>query len=99
MPEESTLRILTQVLDERMRQDQKWGQQNHSPEGWMIILVEEIGEASKSICDFYFKKKPYEDIRKELVQSAAVCVAFIESLDRNRMAILDEQRRRSGFRV
>lgn len=32
------------VLEERSRQDAKWGEQNHEPGDWLLILQEEIGE-------------------------------------------------------
>lgn len=53
---------------------------------WLGILAEEFGEAAKEINDYFFR--PTSDaqrtrIREELVQTAAVAVAMIESLDRN----------------
>lgn len=32
------------LLEERVRQDAKWGEQNHGPSDWILILQEEIGE-------------------------------------------------------
>lgn len=38
-------KVLDDILDERARQDRKWGVQNHHPAVWMAILGEEVGEA------------------------------------------------------
>ncbi len=40
-----------QVLDERNRQDQLWGEQNHDPFTYLAILGEEVGEANKAALD------------------------------------------------
>lgn len=82
--------VLTDVVDERHRQDMRWGQQDHSPIEWMAILMEEVGEVSKEVCEHHFQYKGDQKerslrMRKELVQVAAVAVAMIESLDRNEL--------------
>lgn len=48
-------KILNEVLQERIRQDTKWGIQNHSIIEWQPILMEEVGEAAKEAVDFYFE--------------------------------------------
>ncbi len=35
------------TIVERMRQEAKWGEQNHEWPMWLTILTEELGEASK----------------------------------------------------
>lgn len=95
------------VLNERVRQDAKWGEQNHrnygdtvDPDGqcmdwqaraealkrlnaaaaaandlaWDNILLEEVFEA--------FSEHDDMRLREELVQVAAVAVAWIECIDR-----------------
>ena len=69
---------LDEIRLERKKQDEKWGEQNHSPLYWISILVEEVGEAAKEVLE-----NKHSNYRQELVQCAAVCVAAIESLDRN----------------
>lgn len=87
------------VVDERIRQERKWGQQNH-PDGtarpgdrkmadaarvicqanppetdnWRDILEEEVHEA-------YAESDP-SLLRAELIQIAAVAVAWAEAIDR-----------------
>lgn len=70
------LAATTDVLEERGRQDAKWGEQNHSDERWLAILAEEFGEVAKDVVE----RRP--GLRTELIQTAAVCVAWIECLDR-----------------
>ncbi|WP_017860442.1 MazG-like family protein [Leptospira interrogans] len=79
--------ILNEILEERKKQDQQWGEQNHVPIEWCAILVEEVGEVSKAALETHFKyggKNDYIEYRNELIQVAAVSLAMIECLDRNR---------------
>lgn len=95
----ATNQVLTEVWHERVRQDNRWGVQNH-PDGtgglgfelaaqfarldcqqaaaagectWMHVLNEEVGEA--------FAETAPATLRAELIQVAAVAVAWIEALD------------------
>jgi len=70
--------VLGEVIDERARQDEKWGVQDHNPFVWIAIILEELGEASKA--QLQFAKADY---RTELIEVAASAVAAIECLDRN----------------
>lgn len=77
------------VIDERRRQDAKWGEQNHEPHYWTGILGEEFGELCEAINETVFDngaearaKGGYENMRREAVQVAAVAIGFIEALDR-----------------
>jgi len=81
-----TMGVLTEVLNERRAQEHKWGQQDHSPAEWLMILGEEVGEANKAALEKHFGydgKKDYPEYRAELIQVAAVAVSMIESHDRN----------------
>jgi hypothetical protein len=78
------LRILAEVIDERARQDAKWGQQNHSPANWLMILGEEVGEVNKAAYEAEFHDKSIAFYREELIQVIAVALAMVESLDRNK---------------
>ena len=72
-------KILQLILEERQKQDEKWGEQNHNIYKWLAILGEEVGEVNKAALE-----KNYKDIIDELIQIGAVTVAMIESLERNR---------------
>lgn len=70
--------ILEEIIHERQRQDQLWGEQNHALPFWHCILGEEVGEAARSIL-----AGNTQGVRHELIQVAAVAVAMIEYIDRN----------------
>lgn len=107
-----TERVLRHVRDERRRQDQKWGEQNH-PDGtgpglsFLWFPEEPIGctveRAARCRTDREHQagRGTYEQIlteewaeaiatsdraklRAELVQVAAVAVAWVEKIDRGR---------------
>lgn len=66
-------RAIDAVIAERRRQDRKWGEQNHGPDRWSLILTEETGEVAKAALENGFQA--YCD---ELVQVAAVALAALE---------------------
>lgn len=82
------IKIYHEVALERIRQNDKWGEQNHHPMEWLAILGEEVGEANKAALEAHFsgykRTGNLEDYREELIQVAAVAVAMIESFDRNK---------------
>jgi len=67
--------LLQDILKERIFQDKKWGVQSHKDLKWLSILVEEVGEVSKSILEGGADKY-------ELIQVAAVALAWLECLAR-----------------
>lgn len=68
------------VLGERRRQDEKWGSQRHLPrDRWMTILTEEVGEVANAILE-----DDVTNLKIELIQVAAVCIAFAEALEDKR---------------
>jgi NTP pyrophosphatase (non-canonical NTP hydrolase) len=82
--------ILSEVVDERKRQDIKWGEQNHDPFAYLCILTEEVGEASKAALEAHdwenetWNSDKIGELREELIQIAAVAVAMVECLDRGK---------------
>ncbi|RKU10861.1 hypothetical protein C6503_19445 [Candidatus Poribacteria bacterium] len=59
---------------ERNAQDERWGEQNHSDEKWLAILLEELGEAAKAVLE-----KNEEGLLEETVQVAAVLQNWVTS--------------------
>lgn len=73
-----------EIQMERERQDIKWGLQQHEPIEWLSILVEEVGEVSREICENHFpvyNRSDWTNYRKELVQVAAVVKHMLENFD------------------
>jgi hypothetical protein len=52
--------ILSEIIAERQRQDAKWGEQNHDPMSWLVILMEEVGEASQRALHMRYAKEEYD---------------------------------------
>jgi len=78
----TTGEALGQVKVEREIQDQKWGSQRHLPDlKWFAILGEEVGEAARAILDHEGKAR----LQAELIQVAAVAVAWIEAIEADRI--------------
>lgn len=69
--------ILEEIIDERIRQESKWGQQNHPSFKYLAILGEEVGEVNKAALE-----RDWDNYREELIQVAAVAMAMVESYDR-----------------
>lgn len=70
-------KIMRAVHNERDRQEELWGEQDHHPERWLSILGEEFGEVCKAVGE----NEP-EEYRTELIQVAAVAVSMVECYDR-----------------
>lgn len=70
-------RIFTLITIERQRQDAKWGALRQMPnEVWLTILAEEVGEAAQAAL-----KRNESNLIPELIQVAAVAVAWLEALE------------------
>ena len=93
-PNRAEMGALQEIIAERRRQDEKWGQQDHSVVEWVSILAEEFGEAARAGNHYYFMKQKEsfdldtletwkKNYRQELIETAAVCIAAIENLDRH----------------
>lgn len=81
-----TITVLEDVFEERKRQNNKWGsQRNLSDLTWLAILTEEVGESAQEVLTRIPGNeeagKGHGDLREELVQVAAVAIAWIEALD------------------
>ena len=70
-------RLLSGIVAERQAQDKKWGDQRGLPrERWATILTEEVGEIARAILE-----NDTPGLKTELIQLAAVSVAFAEALE------------------
>ena len=68
---------VSDILAERRRQDAKFGKDQQPTHGWLRVLTEEFLEAVRA------QEEPTSlHLREELVQVAAVALAWIQSLDR-----------------
>ena len=77
--------VLEDILAEREFQDNKWGDQvNNTNELWNVIATEEVGEAAREIYEHG------DNLYTEVIQCAAVYMAWAEALHRNEVQ-LDEE--------
>ena len=72
------MQVFKLIVAERKRQDEKW---NRAPGEWLafsadkhLVLAEEAGEVAKAILEY-----DAVNLREELIQVAAVCVAWLEA--------------------
>lgn len=86
-------RAIERIRRERLRQDAKWGVQNHAPDRWSLILTEETGEVAKAALE-----GDHAGYIAELVQVAAVALSALECAARGeaRNAVLDAAREGAG---
>jgi len=69
--------IYHDIRAERQSQIKIWGDQHHSHNTWVRIELEEFGEVAKAINEC----ESWEVIRAELIQVAAVAIAWISDID------------------
>jgi len=78
--------LFSEILQERIRQELKWGLQEHDSLMWLAILAEEFGEYAKDVVDLNAADgSVLPNMRVELVQIAAVAVAILEDWDRRKV--------------
>ncbi len=69
-------RIFKLIVAERKAQDARWGPQTGNADTvWMTILTEEVGEVAKAVLEREW------ELQDELIQVAAVAVAWLEALE------------------
>lgn len=77
------------MVQERRRQDRKFGTQNHDPAWWMVIMGEEYGETCQAVCEYRWAEASPEmrsrldriaHAMEEATQVGAVAVAMIQSI-------------------
>lgn len=80
-----TLVILGEVSRERARQDAKWGGipgiDRNNQDTYAAVLGEEFGECCKA-----WLERDMPNLREELIQVAAVAVAWVEEIEQRRRA-------------
>lgn len=95
--EERREKAMALVDAERDRQMAKWGDQSSNPRWlWYAILGEEFGEVGTALMDIVVTQvepeyviEGREELRDEIVQVAAVAVAWLEALEKEEGVSLD----------
>ena len=78
---EKSRRAFNDIFAERQRQHSKWGVQRHGFPYYVAVLGEEVGEVHKAVVEMGMATANVQDLRTELVHTAAVAVAIIEQID------------------
>lgn len=87
--------VLDEVATERAHQDDRWGEQNQDDFVWGAILAEEVGEVNRAMLEARYGNGG-GNLREELLQVAAVAVAWVECIDRRAERSLNEPGRPTG---
>ena len=78
--ERLTMSALLAVVKERAHQDRKWGKDRRLPDAdWLRALVAEVGEVASAMSGRWPEREGH-GVTAELVQVAAVAVAWLESI-------------------
>jgi len=82
--EELMIDVNSAVMDERIRQNNKWGHQRHTLGAWLAILTEEVGEVATAVQGQMghtsVKETDPNNLYEELIHVAAVASAFAEQV-------------------
>lgn len=76
------VQALNLIYAERVRQNKKWGEQNHDDYRWLAILTEEVGELAQAILEGEFGGTHAGTAKAELVHVAAVAAQWLECMER-----------------
>lgn len=81
-------KVNVDVIEERYRQNAKWGHQRHSHGDWLMILTEEVGEVAEAMqkSKGWGKETDADNLYEELIHVAAVASAIAEQ-------VLEERRK------
>lgn len=76
--------VFSAIMDEVQRATDKFPTWPTDPIHALHVIGEEFGELSKAVLQEVYEphKNKFGDIRKETIQTAAMCVRFLMSLDR-----------------
>lgn len=79
-----TEKILGEVLEERERQDRKWGGPNHDDQhdtATFVQLIEDYAGWARVMAGM----DSHDKARQRLIQVAALAVASVEAIDRRKL--------------
>lgn len=70
------------VVQERVRQNNKWGLQRHPHGDWLAILMEEVGEVAQAMQKVkgWGKSTDADNLYEELIHTSAVASAMAEQV-------------------
>lgn len=66
------------VKEENNKQLKKWGIQERTLMEWLSYTTEELGEVAKAIIEYTYRDGTKEEIIKESIQTATLCLKIAE---------------------
>jgi NTP pyrophosphatase (non-canonical NTP hydrolase) len=78
LTDESFVKLKSMIMHENLRQLEKWGVQTHTPFEWLTYATEELGELANAISEFEYREGLVEDVVKEAIQTATLCLKIAE---------------------
>lgn len=87
----TSIKAMDLILRERARQDAKWGEQNLDPFTYLAVLTEECGELAQAALHTRFGGEKADGLMTEAVHTAAVALAIVECLLRNKWRWPDKE--------
>ena len=70
--------LFKKVQDEHHAQIAKWGVQDRHPFEWLAFALEELGETSDAISEWFYRGGEPEHVVKEAIQTATLCIKIAE---------------------
>lgn len=83
----ATATVMPMVYRENIAQLEKWGVQDRSSAEWLMFATEELGETAKAIGEFQFRGGLAEDVVKEAIQTATLCLKIAEMFQAKRRKV------------
>lgn len=78
--------IYSEIEKEVTRSFKKHGKMPINVFEQFAIVQEELGEVSKAILDYKYNNADFEDIKTELIQTAAMCVKMLQKINNGRIS-------------
>lgn len=73
--------LITLINKENIKQLNKWGIQDRDPFEWLGFATEELGEMAKAISEHRWRSGVPEDVVKEAIQTATLCLKIAEMFE------------------
>jgi NTP pyrophosphatase (non-canonical NTP hydrolase) len=78
------------VHEESERQIKKWGVQKRKLMEWLCFTTEELGELAEAIAEHEYREGKKEDIIKEAIQTATLCLKIASMVSASQDSEHDE---------
>lgn len=75
--------IIQDVLDELERAQEKFPTWPSDPVHAAAVVAEEAGELVKAVLQSTYEQAPFDNVRKEAIQTVAMALRFLASFDRD----------------